>query len=118
MTESCFSFLNRSVPFFSKEQVILKLGEESFIKIEAPFIDEISGLVMAKMLDKKEHGYINAKTQVCENIATLDVANISFETVVFNPKEMLGFFYLRSVGSYKFKHGVLQQNHSKYFRFE
>ena len=31
---------------------------------------------------------------------------------------MLGILYLRSVGYYKIKHGVLQQNLSKYFRFE
>ena len=42
LRESCFSFLNRSIPFFSKEQVILKPSEQRFIKIEAPFIDEIS----------------------------------------------------------------------------
>ena len=36
-----FSFLSRSVPFFPKEQVILKLREQWFIKIEAPFIGEI-----------------------------------------------------------------------------
>ena len=34
-TGSCFSFLNRSIPFFPKEQVILKLSEQWFIKIEA-----------------------------------------------------------------------------------
>ena len=33
MKESCFSFLNRSMPLFSKEQVILKLTEEMFIRI-------------------------------------------------------------------------------------
>ena len=51
--ESCFSFLNRSIPFFPKEQIILKPKEQQFIKIEAPFIDEISGLAIVKMLDKK-----------------------------------------------------------------
>ena len=53
LRESCFSFLNRLIPLFSKEQVILKPREQWFIKIEAPFIDEISGLARVKMLDKK-----------------------------------------------------------------
>ena len=51
--ESCFSFLNRSIPFFSKEQIVLKPKEHRFLKIELPFIDEISGLVIIKMLDRK-----------------------------------------------------------------
>ena len=51
--ESCFSFLNRSIHFFPKEQVILKPREQQFIKIEVPFVDEISGLAIVKILDKK-----------------------------------------------------------------
>ena len=52
--ESCFNFLNRSILFFSKEQIVLKPKEHKFIKIEASFVDEISGLAIVKMLDKKE----------------------------------------------------------------
>ena len=50
--------------------------------------------------------------------ATLDVTNSSLETVIFNLKEMLGIFDLRSIVYYKIKHYVLQQNLSKYVRFE
>ena len=52
--DSSFKFLNRSIPLFSKEWVILKPKEKKFIKIEAPFIDEISGFAIVKMLDSKE----------------------------------------------------------------
>ena len=38
--------------------------------------------------------------------------------VIFDPKEILGILYLRSVGYYKIKQGILQQNLSKYYRFE
>ena len=44
MSDSSFRFLNRSIPFFSKEQAVVKPKEKKFIKIEAPFVDEISGL--------------------------------------------------------------------------
>ena len=53
MGDSSFKFLNRSIPFFLKEQVILK-PKKKFIKLEAPFIDEISGLAIVKMLDSRE----------------------------------------------------------------
>ena len=52
--DSSFKFLNRSLPFYSKDQVVVKPKERKFIKIEAPFVDEISGLVIVKMLDSKE----------------------------------------------------------------
>ena len=38
-----FIFLNRSIPFFLREEVILKPREQWFIRIEIPFVDEISG---------------------------------------------------------------------------
>ena len=48
MQDSSFRFLNRSIPFFSEEQVVVKAKEKKFIKIEAPFVDEISGLAIVK----------------------------------------------------------------------
>ena len=96
----------------------MKLREHSFIKIEASFIDEISGLVRVKC-ETKGTEYINVKTQVCEKyIASLDVTNIAFEMITFNLKEMLGILDLRSIRYYKIKHGILQQNLSKYYKLK
>ena len=50
--ESCFSFLNRSIPFFSREQIVLKPKEQKYITIEAPFVEEILGMAIVKILDK------------------------------------------------------------------
>ena len=54
MRDSSFKFLNRSLPFYSKDQVVAKPKERKCIKIEAPFVDEISGLARVKVLDSKE----------------------------------------------------------------
>ena len=54
------------------------------------------------------------KLKFVRNSYTLDVTNSSFETVIFDLKEILGILDLRSIGYYKIKYGVLQQN----FRFE
>ena len=51
-------------------------------------------------------------------MAALDVTNNTLDTVIFNPKEMPGILDLRSVGYCKVRQGVLQQNLSKYYRFE
>ena len=40
------------------------------------------------------------------------------ETVIFEPKQMLGILDLRSLGYYKIKQEVLQQNLSKCYHFE
>ena len=57
------------------------------------------------------------KLKFVQNLATLDVTNCSLVTVIFDPK-MLGILDLRSIGYYKIKQGILQQNLSKYYRFE
>ena len=40
------------------------------------------------------------------------------KTIIFRQEEMLGIVDLRSLGYYKIKQGMLQQNLSKYYRFE
>ena len=65
--DSFFKFLSRSNPFFSKDQVILKPKEKKFVKIEAPFIDEISGLAIVKMLDSSEQCIVVLKLKFIRN---------------------------------------------------
>ena len=51
--DSSFKFLNRSIPFFPKEQMVVKPKEKKFVKIEAPFMDEVSGHVIVKIIDNE-----------------------------------------------------------------
>ena len=48
----------------------------------------------------------------------MEVTNNTQETVMFTPKQMLGISDLRSLGYYKIRQGVLQQNLSKCYHFE
>ena len=75
MWNSSFKFLNRSIPFFSKEQGNIKPREKKFIKIEAPFVDEISKLAIVKMLDSKEQSTVVLKLKFIRNQASLDAMN-------------------------------------------
>ena len=115
--DSSFKLLNRSLPFYSKDQVVVKPKERKFIKIEAPFVDEISGLAIVKMLDSKEQCTVVLKLKFIRNCASLDVTNNTQETAIFEPKQMLGILDLRSLGYYKITQGVLQQNLSKCYHF-
>ena len=114
----CFKFLNRSLPIFPRECIVLKPKEQKLIKVRAPFIDEISGLVIIKMLDGNMYNTMLFKLKFMLNVATLDLANNGPDTIIFKPEEMLGIFDLRSLGYYKIKQGILQQHLSKYYKFE
>ena len=62
--------------------------------------------------------YSGVKLNFVRNQAALDVTNNTQETVIFEPKQMLGILDLRPLGYYKVKQGVLQQNLSKCYNFE
>ena len=63
---------------------------------------------MVKMLDNKAQSTLILKLKFVQNLATLDVTSSSVETLIFNPKEMLGILDLRLIGYYKIKQGILQ----------
>ena len=42
------------------------------------------------------------------NSATLDITNSGLDTIIFDPKEVLGILDLRFLGYYKIKQGILQ----------
>ena len=50
------------------------------------------------------------------NKAVLDIVNKGKDTMIFQP-EVIGVIDLRSLGYYKIKQGILQQNLSRYYRF-
>ena len=48
----------------------------------------------------------------------MDIKNAGKDTMILNPKEMIGIVDIRSLGYYKIKQDILQQNLSKYYRFK
>ena len=102
--ESCFRFLSRSIPIFPREQVVVKPGEKKLKPIETHFVEEILGMAIVKIIDKWQKMLIMLK--FIRNKAMLNIAN--------NTREM----NLRSLGYYKIKQAVLQQNLHEYYHFE
>ena len=98
--------------------MVVKPKEKKFIKIEAPFIDEISSHAIVKMIDNEGCCTVVLKLKFVRNCASLDVVNNTQETAIFNTNQILGILDLRSLGYYKMKQGVLQQNLSKNYHFE
>ena len=115
---SCLNFLNRSIPFFLKEKVGVKPKDQKQMVLEAPFEEEITGIAITKFLDTKEQITLTMKIKFIRNGATFKVKNDTHETVTFDPTLMLGIVDLRSLGYYKIKQAVLQQNLSHIYHFE
>ena len=71
------------------------------MKVKAPFIDEISGLAIIKILDGGTNSTLLIKLKM-----------------ILRSEEMICIIDSRSLGYYKIKQGILQQNLSRYYRFE
>ena len=109
-----FEFLNRSVPIYPEKEIILKLDEKKLVKVKAPFIDEISGLAIIKIINGRTNSTLLIKLKFMCNKAVLDIKNAGKDTMILNLREMIGIVDIRSLGYYKIKQGILQQNLSRY----
>ena len=92
----------------------MKPDEQKLVKVRAPFIDEISGLAIIKIIDGGACSILLIKLKFTCNKAVLDIKNAGKDTMILRPKEMIGIVDIRSLGYYKMKQGILQQNLSRY----
>ena len=106
------------MPIFPEHNIILKPNKQKLIKVNSPFVDEISGLAIVKILDEGTHRTLLLKLKFMQNKATLDITNKGTHTMIFKPEEMIGIIDLRLLGYYKIKQGILQQTLSRYCRFK
>ena len=113
--DSCFSFLNRSIPFFPKEKTEIQLKEQKIVMVEAPFVEEISGMAIVKVLDMNKQVTNMIKLKFIRNRVTLKITNNTHETMAFDQTDIIGVLDLQSLGYYKIKQDALQQNLSKHY---
>ena len=69
-------------------------------------------------MDGGTHSTLLIKLKFTRNKAILDIVNKGTDTMIFKPEEMIGIIDLRLLGYYKIKQGILQQNLSRYYKFE
>ena len=60
------------------------------VVIEAPFVEELSGMAIVKILDMKEQAISMIKLKFIRNKAVLKITNKTHETVTFGQTEMIG----------------------------
>ena len=118
LQDSLFSFPSRSIPFFPVMTVEFAPKLQKMVIIEAPFIEELSGMAMVKILDIKEQTTNMIKLKFIRNKAALKVTHKMHETVTFERTEMMGIIDLRSLGFYKIKQEVLQEHLGRHYHFE
>ena len=86
--------------------------------VDAPFVEELSGMAMVKILDMKEQTTNMIRLKFIWNKAVLKIKKKTHETITFGRTDMMGVVDLRSLGCYKIKQEVLQEHLSRHYHFE
>ena len=71
------------------------------IPIESPFLEEISGMGIVKIIDQGQKMPMMLKLKFIRNKATLDITNNTTETITFDKKMSIGILDLRSLDTIK-----------------
>ena len=116
--ESCFSFLSRSIPIFPATTVEIAPASQKMVMVDAPFVEELSGMAMIKILDMKEQTTNMIKLKFIWNKVVLKIKNKTHEPITFSRTDMMGVVDLRSLGFYKIKQEVLQEHLSRHYHFK
>ena len=98
-----FSFLSRSIPFFPVTAVEIAPKAQKMVVIEAPYIEELSGMAIVKILDMKEQVTSMIKLKFIRNKTVFKITNNMHITVNFGQTEMIGVVDLRLLGFYRIK---------------
>ena len=93
-------------------------ASQKMVMVDAPFVEELSGMAMVKILDMKTQTTNMIKLKFIQNKAILKIKNKTHETVNFGKTDMMGVVDLRSLGFYKIKQEVLQEHLSRHYHFE
>ena len=118
LRDSCFNFSQQINPILPSDDSrdCTKVTKDGYSR--GPFLEELSGMAMVKILDMKEQTTNMIKLKFIRNKAVLKITNKTHETVTFGRTEMMGIIDLRSLGFYKIKQEVLQEHLGRHYHFE
>ena len=76
------------MPSSLKKKAEINPKEQKLIIVEGPFVTEISGMAIVKLLDMQEQVTNMIKLKFIRNRVTLKITNNTHETMMFDPTEI------------------------------
>ena len=86
--------------------------------METPFIEELLGMAIIKVLDVTLHTMNMIKLKFVRHKAILKITNNTTDVMMFDRQDMIGILDIRSLGYYKVKQDVLQKHLGEQYHFE
>ena len=114
--DSTFSFYNRSVPIFTKEDHKIAPGKTQELQIEVPFSKELTGLTILKLFD--QDSTFTMQCRLHKNRGTIKLTNHSPNYLCINNTTAIGIADIRSLGYYFIKHNTLVEQLNKIYTFQ
>ena len=111
--DGCYRFINRSIAIYSMGKHIVQPGEESLIRVEAPFCELLCSTGVAKFFcgDKVD----TILLRLVNTHGVVKYKNTSGKPVEISPSSPVGVIDLRSLGYFKVKYKDLVSHLSTKF---
>ena len=103
-----FRFLNRAIPMFPTNNFTLKPGCKRYVKVIAPFPQQLSGIAVMKIVQGNRA--LTVKCKIQKNLGVLDIINTSEAPIIFSKNIAIGIVDIRSLGFFNIRHCTLQYN--------
>ena len=100
--DGCYQFINRSIAIYPMGKYIVQPGEESLIRVEAPFCESLCSTGVAKFFcgDKVD----TILLRLVNTHGVVKYKNTSGRSVEISPSSPVGVIDLRSLGYFKVKY--------------
>ena len=77
------------MPILPVQEEMLKPKERRYVKVEAPVLDEISGLGIIKLLKLNTYDTLSMQIKFERNMTFLEVTNDSSQVIDLDPKRVV-----------------------------
>ena len=94
-----YDFIGRFIPIFPQNDLDVPAGEKAYIKVKAPFCDELSGMICTKFFGRDMVYTLRVKFQDSQGV--VQFRNGSDEIAQLRKDKAVGILDLRSIGYFK-----------------
>ena len=105
-THTCsVHYLNLSLPIFPIEHHRIKPGRMAYVKVRIPFVEQLSGIAIFKLMYKYHIGTIHV--HIDHNQSIIKIINSTEETIHYTPQLSMGIIDIRSLGYYNITKSIM-----------
>jgi hypothetical protein len=115
---SKYQFLNRSLPVFPSENMLLKPGDLKILTLHIPFSDTLNGKAIVKVFNQDQPSVSTTEIILHKNVAIIEICNKGQKPFTIQKQHAIGIVDIRSLGYYKIEMQTLENKLNSKYHFD